>query len=80
MPFEKLSAAELEAIPEYVKVLKSLKVGEGAKTTVQSEGVSKVTIKNRLTKAAEAAGVEIEFPRSDADTVIVKVVGRKQPA
>ena len=80
MPFEKLSAAELEAIPEYVKVLKSLKVGEGAKTTVQSEGVSKVTIKNRLTKAAEAAGVEIEFPRADADTVIVKVVGRKQPA
>jgi hypothetical protein len=80
MPFEKLSAAELEAIPEYVKVLKSLKVGEGAKTTVQSEGVSKVTIKNRLTRAAEVAGVEIEFPRSDADTVIVKVVGRKQPA
>ncbi|MFN2115315.1 MAG: hypothetical protein ACK2T6_06345 [Anaerolineae bacterium] len=77
MPFEKLSAAELSANPEYVQVLKSLQVGEGAKTTVKDEGVGKFTIKQRLTKAAEAAGVEIKFLRSDPDTVIVKVTGKK---
>ena len=77
MPFEKLSADELAADPGYVKFLKSLKVGEGARTTVQSEGVGKITIKQRLARAAVAAHVEIKFLRSDPDTVIVEVVGKQ---
>lgn len=77
MPFEKLSPEELAADPEYVKFLKTLKVGEGARTTVESEGVGKITIKQRLTKAAVAAGIEIKFLRSDPETVIIEVVGKK---
>lgn len=77
MAFEKLSAAELAADPTYVKFLKNLKVGEGARATVQEEGVGKVTLKKRLSQAAVAAGVDIKFHRSDVESVVVEVVGRQ---
>ena len=83
MPFEKLTAEQLNAASgtstanaEYVAFLRSLRVGQGGRTTVKDEGTSKQTIKNRLIKAAGAAGVTIKFRRSSADEVLVEVTGR----
>lgn len=75
MPFEKLSAQELAANPEYVKALKGLAIGEGAKTTTAEEGVGKVTIKQRLKIAADAAGIKLKFHRSNQETVIIERIG-----
>ena len=83
MPFEKLTVEQLNAASgtstayaEYVAFLGSLRVGQGGKSNVKDEGVSKQTIKNRVIKAAEAAGVKIKFRRSSADEVLVEVTGR----
>jgi len=74
MPFEKMSAEELAANPEYVSFLKALKIGEGAKTSTEREGVGKVTIKQHLKTAAAVAGIEIKFHRSGKDMVVVERV------
>ena len=82
MPFEKLTAAQLNAAsgttgakPEYVAFLKSLKVGEGGRSTVKAEGATRHTVKNRMKKAADTAGVTIKFSRSSADLVVFEITG-----
>jgi hypothetical protein len=50
-------------------------VGEGARAGTKQEGVTKVTLKKRLAKAAEIAGVKIKFHRSPPDAVILERVG-----
>ena len=45
-------------------------------TTTADERTSKITLKNRLNAAAQAAGVSIKFHRSDETTVVFEVVGR----
>lgn len=72
----KLTREQLAARPDYVMHLQSLAVGEGGMTTTAEEDTSKITIKNRLSTAAEAAGVQIRFHRSDAQTVIFEVTNR----
>lgn len=72
----KLSAAQLAARPDYVLVLQGLAVGEGGMATTADEGTSKITLKNRLNAAAQAAGVAIKFHRSDDTSVVFEVVGR----
>lgn len=81
MPLIKLSAAELSGLgarrsasPEYVRFLRGLSVGEGGQGTVASEGASRPTIKNRLNRAADEAGVQLKYHRSNAETVIFEVV------
>ncbi len=73
---QKLTAAQLAARPDYVLVLQGLEVGEGGMATTAGEFAGKMTIKNRLNAAAQAAGVEIKFHRSDENTVVFSVVGR----
>lgn len=73
---KKLSAAQLAARPDYVQALQGLAVGEGGMATTADEGTSKITIKNRLNAAAQAAGVTIKFHRSDENTVVFEVVSR----
>ncbi len=73
---QKLTAAQLAARPDYVQVLQGLAVGEGGMTTTAEERTSKITVKNRLNAAAQAAGVGIKFHRSDENTVIFSVVSR----
>lgn len=70
MPLKKLSKEDLSADTEYVQFLRSLKPGEGGRTTTDAEGVGKVSIKKRLQKASAAAGVTIDFVRTDPDTVV----------
>lgn len=72
----KLTAAQLAARPDYVLVLQGLAVGEGGMATTADEGTSKITLKNRLNAAAQAAGVAIKFHRSDDKSVVFEVVGR----
>lgn len=72
----KLSAAQLAARPDYVKLMQSLAAGEGGMATTTDEGVGKQSLKGRLSAAAQAAGVAIRFHRSDELTVIFEVVGR----
>lgn len=73
----KLTAAQLAARPDYVLVLQGLAVGEGGMASTAGEGASKITLKNRLNAAAQAAGVTIKFHRSDDKTVVFEVVGRE---
>lgn len=73
---QKLTAAQLAARPDYVLVLQGLAVGEGGMATTADEGTSKITLKNRLNAAAQAAGVAIKFHRSDDKSVVFEVVGR----
>jgi len=73
---QKLTAAQLAARPDYVLVLQGLAVGEGGMATTAGESASKMTIKNRLNTAAQAAGVAIKFHRSDENTVVFSVVSR----
>ncbi|MEO8338254.1 MAG: hypothetical protein ABI604_00890 [Nitrospirota bacterium] len=73
---QKLSAAQLAARPDYVIVLQGLAVGTGGMATTADEGASKMTIKNRLNAAAQAASVAIKFHRSDENTVVFSVVSR----
>lgn len=72
----KLTAAQLAARPDYVLVLQGLAVGEGGMATTADEGASKMTLKNRLNAAAQAASVAIKFHRSDDKSVVFEVVGR----
>lgn len=72
----KLTAAQLAARPDYVLVLQGLAIGEGGMATTAGEGTSKITLKNRLNAAAQAAGVAIKFHRSDEKSVVFEVVGR----
>lgn len=72
----KLSREQLAARPDYVMVLQGLAVGEGGMATTAGESASKITIKNRLAAAAQAAGVAIKYHRSDDKTVVFEVVGR----
>ena len=79
MPLEKLSRADIARYraggghPEYVAFLSTLSVGEGGWTTVEDEGVSRQTIKNRLSKSAQALGVGIAFKRSPPDRVVFEI-------
>ena len=72
----KLSSDELAARPEYVQFLRSLAVGEGGMGTTEGEGVGKQSLKGRIKLAASAARVQVKFLRSDAKTVVFKVVDR----
>jgi hypothetical protein len=75
MTFEKLSADEIAAYgSEYVAFLKTLKPGEGARASVGKEGVTKITLKKRLRKAADIAGVSVKFIRSPKDAVVLQVM------
>lgn len=53
---------------EYRGYLSDLALGEGGELTLD-EGEKKVTIKNRLKRAAKDLGVGIEFRRSGEDIV-----------
>lgn len=81
MPLVKLSAAELsvrgnrrEATPEYVRFLRGLSVGEGGQATVAAEGTTRPTLKNRLNRAAQDAGVQLKFHPTGAETLVFEVV------
>lgn len=71
-----LTAAQLAARPDYVAFLQSAPIGTGGMASVADEGVGKLSLKNRLTAAAAAAGVTIKYKRSGADSVVFEVVGR----
>lgn len=83
MPIEKLTRKQMQeqAYPRsggyepYVEGLKSLRAGEGGRITVEDEGVSRQSVKNRLKKSADVAGVKIKFRRSAQDVVIFEVLG-----
>lgn len=81
MALEKLTKQDLMgnhrpsgATNDYAKFLRNLKPGEGGRTTVAKEGVSRQTIKARIKKAAEVAGTSIKFRRAPVDTVIFEVI------
>jgi hypothetical protein len=79
MPIEKLTAAQLSDRPrgrvnnEYQKFIESLKNGEGGRASTKRENATKQTIKNRLKRAAQSAGVTITFLRSPGDDVIFRI-------
>ena len=77
MPLQKLTRSQMSAHPEYVEFLQSLRVGEGGQSTVEREGVGKVSIKQRLDRAAEVVGVKIRYIRSNNDTVVFQITGRR---
>lgn len=73
MPFDKLTADQVTAYgSQYVSFLRSLKPGEGARAKCSEEGVTKITLKKRLEKAAGMANVQIKFHRSPEDQVILE--------
>jgi len=82
--FTKLSAEQLSSgaptkpASRYAQFLARREVGEGGKTTVKAEGVSRQTIKNRLTRAAQETGTTIKFHRSPEDEVIFEVTGKQK--
>lgn len=76
MPLQKLSRNQVTAHPEYVDFVQSLRVGEGGESTVERERVGKVSIKQRLDRAAGVVGVKIRYIRSDKETVVFQVTGR----
>lgn len=81
MAFTKLTAEQLSApapapappLSEYAQFLIGLAVGEGGRGTVETEGVSRQSIKARLKAAAKDVGAEITFHRSGNDEVIFEV-------
>ena len=82
MPLQKLTRADLasgtgrsasRANPEYVSFLASTTPGDGGRAMVAAEGTTRQTVKNRLTAAANAAGVSIKFHTSGPDEVIFEV-------
>lgn len=85
MPIEKLTKKQLQeqsyrtgsGYEPYAEFLSSLRVGQGGRVTVADEGVTRQTVKNRLTKTAEALGVEISFRRSAKEIVVFEVKGSK---
>jgi len=85
MPLQKLTADQLTGRPrtrsrgatsEYVAFLRSLRVGQGGKAIVEGEGVSRQSIKGRLKKAAQEAGVTIKFHRSSPGEVVFEVTDK----
>ncbi|MGB0387996.1 MAG: hypothetical protein ACPGWR_24540 [Ardenticatenaceae bacterium] len=84
--FRKLTAEELESFrapvtgerarirAEYRGYLEDITGGEGGELKLH-ESEKKVTIKNRLKRAAEEIDIKIEFKRSSADSVRFRVVG-----
>lgn len=60
-------------LEEYVGYLSDLAVGEGGEITMDA-GEKKATIKNRLTKASQAANVKIKYLRTSGDRVRFQVV------
>jgi hypothetical protein len=80
VPLEKLTASQLSKQPrggrrrpEYSDFIGNLRSGEGGRATVDSEKATKQTIKNRLKKAANEAGVNIEFIRSSPKEVLFRI-------
>jgi hypothetical protein len=79
--FQKPTRADLERyravgrFQEYVDFLGELKKGEGARIDVAVAGVGRQSVKNRVSACAAAAGVEIKYLRSGADSVVFEVVG-----
>jgi hypothetical protein len=75
MPIERLSTDQVSAYGSaYVSFLRGLSVGEGARAGTKQEGVTKVTLKKRLAKAAEIAGVQVKFHRSPPNSVVLERV------
>lgn len=78
--FKKLSADELSTFrspvsgerarvrEEYRTFLKGLKPGEGGELRLV-EDEKKTSVKNRIKRAAQDMGVDIQFKRSDKDSV-----------
>lgn len=83
MPLEKLTMSHfgtgrgIRANAEYVRFLRTLKPGDGGRATVAQENATRQTIKNRLKKASDEAGVKIKFRRSPNDTVEFEVMPRQ---
>jgi hypothetical protein len=83
--FKKLSAEELATFrapvsgerarvrEEYKSYLKGLKPGEGGELRLV-EDEKKTSVKNRIKRAADDMGVEIQFKRSDQDSVRFAIV------
>ena len=83
--FRKLTAEELESFrapvtgerarirQEYRGYLEGIIQGEGGELKLQ-ESEKKVTIKNRLKRAAEEMNITIEFKRSSADSVRFRII------
>lgn len=80
---EKLTPADLDRMrstsrnPECVEFMQGLRVGQGGRVVVADEGVSRQSVKNRISKAATVAGVEIKYLRSKPDVVVFEVVSKK---
>ncbi len=80
MPLQKLTRDQLSGSGDtrvylpYRRFLAGLSAGDGGRTTVADEGVSRQTIKARLKTAAEASNMEIKFHRAAKDEVIFEVV------
>jgi hypothetical protein len=85
MPLEKLSKAEVAAltrrgpatdpiVAEYAAFLGRLPIGDGGRAIVAREGATRFTVRSRIRKAADAAGVHVKFLRSSPDVVIFEVV------
>ena len=82
--FRKLTAEELESFRapvtgerarirgEYRAYLEGIEAGEGGELKL-NESEKKVTIKNRLKRAAEEMDIAIEFKRSSAESVRFRV-------
>lgn len=78
--FRKLTAEELESYRapmtgkrakirvEYRDYLEQIELGDGGEL-ILNEGEKKVTIKNRLKRAAKEMNLKIKFKRSSANTV-----------
>jgi hypothetical protein len=84
MPLEKLTADQLSGDRrrrragnrEYIAFLRSLRIGQGGRATVEAEGITRQGIKVRLKTAAQEAGVVIQFIPSSANEVLFQVVGK----
>jgi len=84
MPLEKLTADQLtggrrrrrRGNREYIAFLRSLRIGQGGRATVEAEGITRQGIKLRLKRAAQEAGVTLKFLPSPANEVLFQVVAR----
>lgn len=82
--FKKLTAEELDSFrapvtgerarirKQYRSYLQGVKSGEGGELKLEPHE-KKVTIKNRLRRAAEEMNIELEFKRSSADSVRFRI-------
>jgi hypothetical protein len=83
MPLEKLTRTEMAALKgtapdpitaEYAQFLGRLSIGDGGKAVVAKEGATRLAVRTRIRKAADATGVHIKFLRSSPDVVMFEVV------